>query len=103
MRIVIVGGVAAGMSAATRAKRQNPQAEVVVFERGEFISYGACGLPYVIGGDVEGFDKLIARTPERMRGEGIGVRLRHEVTDVDSSAQMLTVRDQQRRVAQRAV
>lgn len=91
MRIVIVGGVAAGMSAATRAKRQNPQAEVVVFERGEYISYGACGLPYVIGGDVESFEKLVARTPERMRGEGIGVRLRHEVVGVDAGAQTITV------------
>ncbi|WP_161883444.1 FAD-dependent oxidoreductase [Deinococcus alpinitundrae] len=93
MRIVIVGGVAAGMSAATRAKRQNPDAEVVVFERGEYISYGACGLPYVIGGEVDGFDKLIARTPQRIRGEGVGVRLSHEVIEVDSRAQVLTVRD----------
>lgn len=93
MRIVIVGGVAAGMSAAARAKRQNPAAEVVVFERGEYISYGACGLPYVIGGEVASFDKLIARTPQRMRGEGVGVRLHHEVTGVDSKAQTITVRE----------
>ncbi len=91
MRIVIVGGVAAGMSAATRAKRQNPGAEVVVFERGDYISYGACGLPYVIGGEVSSFDELVARTPERMRGEGLQVRLRHNVTGVDSRAQTITV------------
>ena len=91
MRIVIVGGVAAGMSAATRAKRQNPDAEVVVYERGEYISYGACGLPYVVGGEVESFEKLIARTPERMRGEGIHVRLGHDVTGVDAEAQTITV------------
>ena len=91
MRIVIVGGVAAGMSAATRAKRQNPDAEVVVYERGGYISYGACGLPYVIGGEVENFEQLIARTPERMRGEGIHVRLGHDVTGVDSKAQTITV------------
>ncbi|AWT35823.1 NADH oxidase [Deinococcus arenae] len=93
MRIVIVGGVAAGMSAASRARRFNPDAEIVVFERGEQISYGACGLPYVIGGEVEAFDRLIARTPEQMRARGIGVRLRHEVTGVDAGAATITVTD----------
>lgn len=95
MRIVIVGGVAAGMSAASRARRQNPQAEVVVFERGEWISYGACGLPYVLGGDVRGWNDLVARTPEQMRARGIGVRLRQEVTGVDAQAGTVTVRDRQ--------
>ncbi|MBB5360934.1 FAD-dependent oxidoreductase [Deinococcus humi] len=93
MRIVIVGGVAAGMSAASRAMRQNPEADVVVFERGEYISYGACGLPYVLGGDVDSFDDLIARTPGQMRSRGIGVRLRHEVTGVDAKAATVTVVD----------
>lgn len=82
MRIVVVGGVAAGMSAASRAKRQNPEAEVVVFERGEFISYGACGLPYVLSGQAgsstDDFDSLIARTPAQMRSQGISVRLSHD-------------------------
>ncbi|WP_370657351.1 FAD-dependent oxidoreductase [Deinococcus sp. KNUC1210] len=84
MRIVVVGGVAAGMSAASRARRQNPDAEVVVFERGDWISYGACGLPYVIGGEVrkgsdqrdgtlhdgtdDEFSVLVARTPTRCAG-----------------------------------
>lgn len=93
MRIVIVGGVAAGMSAASRAMRQNPEADVVVFERGEYISYGACGLPYVLGGDVDSFGDLIARTPDQMRARGIGVRLRHEVTGVDAGASTITVVD----------
>ena len=66
---------------------------MVVFERGEYVSYGACGLPYVIGGQVENFEKLIARSPQRMRGEGVGVRLGHEVTGLDSKTQVLTVRD----------
>ncbi|MDB5045338.1 MAG: oxidase [Deinococcus sp.] len=90
---MIIGGVAAGMSAASRAKRFDPGAEVVVFERGEYISYGACGLPYVIGGEVEDFDDLIARTPERMRGQGISVRTGHEVTGVDAKAGTITVLD----------
>jgi NADPH-dependent 2,4-dienoyl-CoA reductase/sulfur reductase-like enzyme len=93
MRIVVVGGVAAGMSAASRARRHNPDVQVTVFERGDHISYGACGLPYVIGGDVENFGRLIARTPEQMRGRGIGVRLRHEVTGVDAAARTVTVLD----------
>ncbi|WP_221088479.1 FAD-dependent oxidoreductase [Deinococcus aquaedulcis] len=93
MRIVIVGGVAAGMSAASRAQRHNPRAEVVVFERGEVVSYGACGLPYVLGGQVKGFDDLIARTPEQLRARGIGVRLRHDVTGVDAKAGTVTVTD----------
>ncbi|MBB6014944.1 FAD-dependent oxidoreductase [Deinococcus radiopugnans] len=93
MRIVIVGGVAAGMSAASRAMRQNPEADVVVYERGEYISYGACGLPYVLGGDVDSFGDLIARTPDQMRARGIGVRLRHEVTGVDAGASTITVVD----------
>lgn len=95
MRIVIAGGVAAGMSAASRAMRQNPDADVVVFERGEYISYGACGLPYVLGGDVDSFDDLIARTPAQMRARGIGVRLRHEVTGVDAKAATITVVDKE--------
>ncbi|WP_412029430.1 FAD-dependent oxidoreductase [Deinococcus yunweiensis] len=93
MRIVIVGGVAAGMSAASRARRFDPKVEIVVFERGEWISYGACGLPYVLGGDVDNFDSLVARTPEQIRGRGIGVRLRHEVTGIDAGAGTLTVFD----------
>ncbi|PTA69523.1 FAD-dependent oxidoreductase [Deinococcus arcticus] len=93
MRIVIVGGVAAGMSAASRAQRHNPRAEVVVFERGEVVSYGACGLPYVLGGQVKGFDDLIARTPKQLRARGIGVRLRHDVTGVDAKARTVTVTD----------
>lgn len=93
MRIVVVGGVAAGMSAASRARRQNPEVQVTVFERGEHISYGACGLPYVIGGDVPDLADLVARTPERMREQGIDVRVRHEVTDVDARARTVTVLD----------
>ncbi|MCB0881566.1 MAG: FAD-dependent oxidoreductase [Thermoleophilia bacterium] len=92
-RILIVGGVAAGMSAALRAKRHNPDADVVVFERGEIISYGACGLPYVLGGEVRAWDDLLARTPPQVRAEGVSVRLRHTVTDVDADAGRITVRD----------
>ncbi|WP_394649831.1 FAD-dependent oxidoreductase [uncultured Deinococcus sp.] len=92
-RILIVGGVAAGMSAASRAQRQNPDARITVYDRGDYVSYGACGLPYVLGGDVDGWDALVARTPGQMRARGIGVRLRHEVTGLDPAAGTLTVLD----------
>ena len=99
-RILIVGGVAAGMSAASRAQRLNPDADITVFDRGDYVSYGACGLPYVLGGDVprfdeEGWDALVARTPGQMRARGIGVRLRHEVTGLDTGAGTLTVLDRE--------
>lgn len=99
-RLLIVGGVAAGMSAASRARRQNPDAQIVVLERGDWISYAACGLPYALGGDVpdlqeSGWDALVARTPAQMRARGISVRLNHEVTGVDVRAGTLTVRDRE--------
>ncbi|MFC3834565.1 MULTISPECIES: FAD-dependent oxidoreductase [Deinococcus] len=93
MRIVIVGGVAAGMSAASRARRFSKDAEIVVLDRGEWVSYGACGLPYVLGGDVDDFESLVARTPAQMRARGIGVHLNTEVTGIDAAARTLTVRD----------
>ncbi|WP_261665006.1 FAD-dependent oxidoreductase [Deinococcus sp. Marseille-Q6407] len=94
MRIVIVGGVAAGMSAASRARRQNPDADIVVFEAGEFISYAACGLPYALGGEVEGsdFGRLVIRTPGQMRQRGISVRLGCQAEGVDARAGTVTVR-----------
>lgn len=95
MRIVVVGGVAAGMSAASRARRQNPDAEITVFERGPHISYGACGLPYVLGGVVPDWDDLIARAPEQMRARGIEVKLGHEATSLDAQAQHIQVRNLQ--------
>ncbi|MDO4263816.1 MAG: FAD-dependent oxidoreductase, partial [Deinococcus sp.] len=94
MRIVIVGGVAAGMSAASRAQRHSPDADIVVFEAGEYISYAACGLPYALGGELKeaGFGRLVIRTPEQMRGRGISVRLGHRVEGIDPRAGTVTVR-----------
>jgi NADPH-dependent 2,4-dienoyl-CoA reductase/sulfur reductase-like enzyme len=82
-RLVVIGGVAGGMSAAAKAKRQNPALLVTVFERGAYISYGACGLPYAVSGVVPELDSLIARTPAAMRERGVDVRVHHEVTEVD--------------------
>ena len=93
MRVVVIGGVAAGMSAASKLRRTDPDAEIIVYERGSFLSYGACGLPYYIGGWNDDPQKLIARTPEKFREMGIETRLRHEVLKVDPSAKTVRVRD----------
>jgi hypothetical protein len=64
---VVVGGDAAGMSAASKAKRDNPDLDVVVFEQGEWVSYGACGLPYYIKGEIQSLEDLVSVTPEEFR------------------------------------
>ena len=94
-RLVIIGGDAAGMSAATQVRRMKTAAEleIVVFERASRTSYAACGLPYLVGGFVKSPDSLIARTPEQHRAKGIDVRTRHEVTAINVGASTVTVRD----------
>jgi NADPH-dependent 2,4-dienoyl-CoA reductase/sulfur reductase-like enzyme len=94
-RLIVIGGVAAGMSAAAKAKRIDRDLEVVVYERGQYISYAACGIPYVLAGDIPSHQKLIVRTPEQMVKQGIGVHLHHEVAFIDPSVRKVTVRDLQ--------
>ncbi|AXK35216.1 flavoprotein oxidoreductase [Streptomyces armeniacus] len=92
--MVIIGGDAAGMSAAAQARRlrTEDELEIVAFERGAFTSYSACGIPYWIGGDVGSRDELIARTPEEHRKRGIDVRLHTEVTAIDLDGQRVRTR-----------
>jgi NADPH-dependent 2,4-dienoyl-CoA reductase/sulfur reductase-like enzyme len=94
-RLVIIGGDAAGMSAAAQARRMRrvDELEIVVFERSSRTSYAACGLPYLVGGFVTSPDSLVARTPEQHRARGIDVRTRHEVTAIDVDASSVSVRD----------
>ncbi|MFF4983698.1 FAD-dependent oxidoreductase [Streptomyces sp. NPDC001046] len=94
-RLVVVGGDAAGMSAASQARRlKGPdELEIVAFERGHFASYSACGIPYWVGGAVTGRDELIARTPEEHRARGIDLRLRTEVTALDVEGRRVRARD----------
>ncbi len=92
-RIVVVGGVAGGMSVASKAKREDPELELTVYEKSGYISYGACGMPYVIGGEIDTLDKLIARTPEEMAEKGVNVHIRHEVVSVDPDAKTVAVKD----------
>jgi NADPH-dependent 2,4-dienoyl-CoA reductase/sulfur reductase-like enzyme len=85
-RLVVIGGDAAGMSAASQARRRRGPEDlrIVAFERGHFTSYSACGIPYWVGGVIDGPDRLIARDPETFRNTfHIDVRLRHEVTGID--------------------
>ncbi|OON91561.1 MAG: hypothetical protein ATN34_01915 [Epulopiscium sp. Nele67-Bin002] len=82
MKVIIVGGVAAGMSAAAKIKRLDKTAEVIVYEQGEHISYGACGLPYFVGGFNDDCTKLIARSKNEFEKMGIIVKLQHEVLSI---------------------
>ena len=95
-RLVVVGGDAAGMSAASQARRRRPRSdlEIVAFERGRFTSYSACGIPYWVADTVDGPDRLISRTPEEFRSKhDIDVRTRHEVVGIDLETKRVTVRD----------
>ncbi|NUK59388.1 FAD-dependent oxidoreductase [Streptomyces lunaelactis] len=94
-RLVVIGGDAAGMSAASQARRlKGPdELEIVAFERGHFSSYSACGIPYWVGGDVPERDDLIARTPAEHRERGVGLRTRTEVTEIDVAGQRVRSRD----------
>ena len=93
-RLVIIGGDAAGMSAASEARRRRPadDLEIVVFERSSYVSYSACGEPYFVGDYVTDLDRLITRTPEQFAAREIEVHTRHEVTSIDTQARRVTLR-----------
>ena len=96
-RLAIVGGDAAGMSAASTALRRDPDLEVVAFERGPYASYSACGIPYYVGGLFDDSDRLISRSADEHRANGIALHMRTEVTALDLDARSLTVLDHQTR------
>ena len=92
-KFLIVGGVAGGATAAARIRRMTEDAEIILFEKGEHISYANCGLPYYIGGVIEDRDRLFVQTPEAFgRRFNIDVRTRSEVTAIDATARKVTVR-----------
>lgn len=94
-RLVVIGGDAAGMAAASQARRLDPSLDIVALEKGSYTSYSACGIPYLVAGDVAEVDDLVARTPEEFRQEHrIDVRTRHEVMGIDLDARTLEVRNQ---------
>jgi NADPH-dependent 2,4-dienoyl-CoA reductase/sulfur reductase-like enzyme/peroxiredoxin family protein/rhodanese-related sulfurtransferase/TusA-related sulfurtransferase len=93
-RILIVGGVAGGASAATRARRLSEEAEIVLFERGPAVSFANCGMPYHIGGTIADRDRLLVQTPEGLRRRyRIDVRLQTEVRRIDRDARQVLVAD----------
>ncbi|GAB4406444.1 MAG: FAD-dependent oxidoreductase [Anaerolineales bacterium] len=92
-RLVVIGGDAAGMSAASQARRLRDDLDIVVFERGPHTSYAACGIPYYVGGLVQEWRALVARTPDEFRRQGIDARVRHEVTEIDPEGRRVRVRN----------
>lgn len=93
MKVVIIGGVAAGMSAAAKLKRLKPEYDVVVYEKTDVVSFGACGLPYFVGGFFDDSNEMIARTAEEFRKTGVDLRTFHKVTNIDTASKTLTVED----------
>jgi NADPH-dependent 2,4-dienoyl-CoA reductase/sulfur reductase-like enzyme len=96
-RLLVIGGDAAGMGAATQARRLDPDLEIVVAERGRFTSYSACGIPYLVGGDVSSVEDLVVKTPAELRAQHrIDVRPGHEVVAVDLDRRQAELRDVER-------
>lgn len=93
-RILIVGGVAGGASAAARLRRLDEKAEIIMFERGDYISFANCGLPYYIGGEIKNRDDLLLQTPESFKQRfNIEVRVRNEVTGIDSENKQISIKN----------
>ena len=94
MKILIVGGVAGGASAAARLRRLNEEAEIILFERGAYISYANCGLPYYLGGVISERERLFVQTPEGMRERyNIDVRVENEVIAIDRQNKVVQVKE----------
>lgn len=93
-RLVVVGGVAAGMSAAARARRLDEHAEIIVLEKGPYVSFANCGLPYFVGGEITDEAALLVQTPQSLHASlNLDVRVRHQVSALDADAQELTVEE----------
>jgi len=92
-RLVVIGGMAAGMSAASKLKRLRPEWSVLVLEAGPDPSYGACGLPYLLGGEVRDADDLLALSPDEIAARGIQLRLRQRVTTLQEGRKQVEVED----------
>jgi NADPH-dependent 2,4-dienoyl-CoA reductase/sulfur reductase-like enzyme len=89
---LVIGGDAAGMSAASKAKRDDPDLDVIVLEKGEWVSYGACGLPYYVKGDIDDVEDLVAIPPERfIEDRNIDLRMGHEAVGIDTDDKSVTV------------
>ena len=93
-KVIIIGGTAAGLSAASKAKRVDPSLDITVFEKSGYISYGACGLPYFVGDMIKEPNDLVSLSVDQMtRKRGVPTFIHHEVTRIDRGAQTVTVRN----------
>lgn len=92
-KIIIIGGVAAGMSAASKAKRLNKNLDITVYEMTDIISWGACGLPYYVGNFFEDKNTMIARSYEEFKKENINIKIKHKVESVDFNSKKITIRN----------
>ncbi|MDR3046937.1 MAG: FAD-dependent oxidoreductase, partial [Bacteroidales bacterium] len=94
MKILIIGGVAGGATTAARLRRMDENAQIVLFERGEYVSYANCGLPYYIGGTISERDRLFVQTVDGFVNRfNIDIRVRSEVTHIDIQNKMVTIHD----------
>ena len=93
-KILIIGGVAGGASAAARLRRLDEQAEIIIFERGPYISFANCGLPYYIGRTIKERDNLLLMTPQQFNKRfNVDVRVNNEVVKIDRDKKILEVKD----------
>lgn len=92
MKTIIVGGVAGGMSAATRLRRLNEDAEIIILEKGPHVSFANCGLPYYIGGEIQDKNQLLVQTPEKLKDRfNLDVRVNSEAVKIDGDNKQVTI------------
>src|SRR5256714_12212463 len=93
-RLLVIGGDPGGMAAASQARRRRGDLEIVALEKGRWTSYSACGIPYVVGGEVASLDELVARSPQVFRDQfRVDARTQHEAIGVDLAQRIVEVRD----------
>ncbi|MDX8336766.1 MULTISPECIES: CoA-disulfide reductase [Cetobacterium] len=93
MKIIIIGGVAAGMSAAAKASRLNKDAEIVIYEKTDVVSWGACGLPYYVGDFFQSPNNMIARPVEKFIEAGMNIKIKHEVISINVNKKEITIKN----------
>ena len=93
MRLIIIGGVAAGAKAAAKAHRTDPNLEIILYQDEAEVAYSACGLPYVLSGIIPNRDEIVIRSPEEFKRDGINVVTQHYVESIDYKSAQLTVKD----------
>lgn len=92
MKIIIIGGIAAGMSAAAKLRRMDKGASITIYEKENYISFGACGLPYYVGDYFNDYERMLVRTPEQAIESGINVQVKQEVIQVDTEKKRVLVK-----------